>query len=270
MPNPIAERAKEVLVTLDKWRVPVNPFEIAREEGIELAPGTYGERFDARIEYLPAVRKFVIYYRDVGRTEGRIRFSIAHELGHFYIEEHLKRIRAGELHNSEADFRSRDPREQEGDEFAAALLMPRELFVQEVNRHYHRVCTLRELCSMAYNRFGTSITSTVRRYCQCDIEACAVVLSAAGNVLWAVYSEDMAYRNMKYIKFGAPVPAGSKTARLWEMIGDGCGETVEGSVDATTWFPYPRYGGQLWEEAMPLGNTGLALTYMTLEDQDDC
>lgn len=179
MPDPIAERAKEVLVTLDKWRVPVDPFDIAREEGIQLAPGTYGEEFDARIEYIPAFWKFVIYYKDVGRTEGRIRFSIAHELGHFYIPEHQERILRGELHNSEADFRSYDPYEKEGDEFAAALLMPRELFVQEVSRHYHKVCMLRELCNMADNRFRTSVTSTARRYCQCDIEACAVVMSTA-------------------------------------------------------------------------------------------
>jgi len=96
-----------------------------------------------------------------------------------------------------------------------------------------------------------------------------VVMSAAGDVLWAMYAEDMAYRNMKYIKFSAPPPPGSKTARLWEMIGDGSGEAIEGSVEATTWFPYPHYHGRLWEEAMPLGTTGLVLTYLTLEDQDD-
>lgn len=269
MDTPIGDRAKDVLVTLNMWQVPVDPFAIAAEEGIELAPGTYGAGFDARIEYLLSVKRFVIYYRESGRTEGRIRFSVAHELGHFYIPEHRQRILAGDLHNSKSDFRSRDPHEEQADEFAASVLMPKELFVQEVNRHYHRVCTLRELCGMADNRFNTSITSTARRYCQCDIEACAVVMSYGGNVWWAMYSEDMEYRNMKYIKFGASVPAGSKTDKLWEMIGAGYGETIEGSVEATTWFSYPRYGGRLWEECMPLGNTGMVLTYLTLEDADD-
>lgn len=268
MANPIADRAKHVLVMLDMWRVPVDPFAIAKEEGIILAPGDYGDKFDARIEYLPAVNKFVIYYRESGRSEGRIRFSIAHELGHYYLDEHRDRIMAGQLHNSESDFQSRDPHEEQADEFAAALLMPQELFVREVNRHYHNVCTLRELCSMASNKFQTSITSTARRYCQCGIEACAVVLSYQGNVWWAMYSEDMAYKNMKYIKFATAVPPRSKSAKLWEMIGDGYGEAIEGSVDATIWFPYPDYDGKLWEECMPLGNAGLALTYLTLEDPD--
>ena len=269
MINSAADQAKKVLVTLDMWRVPVDPFEIAREEGIELAPGDYGGRFDARIEYLPEMQKFVIFYSDFGRTAGRIRFSIAHELGHFYIPEHKSRILAGKIHNSNSDFCSRDPHENEADEFAASLLMPKELFIQEVNRHYHRICTLRELCSLANNRFGTSIISTARRYCQCDIEACAVVISKSANVLWAVYSEDMSYRNMKYVKFKAPVPRGSKTQKLWESIGCDCEEAIEGSVEPTIWFPYPKYHGQLWEEAMPLGNKGLVLTYLTLEDPDD-
>lgn len=264
-----ADRAKEVLVALDKWRIPVDPFAIAKEEQIELAPGDYGERFDARIEFLPSVKKFVIYYREADRSAGRIRFSVAHELGHFYLPEHRECILHGKLHNSQADFRSRDPREQEADEFAASLLMPKELFVQEVHRHYNRVCTLRELCSMADRKFETSITSTARRYCQCDIEACALVMSQDGVVSWAMYSEDMSYRNMKYVKFGEPVPAESKTHKLWKMIGEGCGETIEGSVEATAWFLYPHYRGRLWEEAMPLGNTGSVLTYLTLEDPDE-
>ena len=264
-----ADRAKDVLVALDMWKIPVDPFAIAKEEGIELAPGEYGENFDARIEFIPSVKKFVIYFRETGRTAGRIRFSIAHEIGHYYMPEHRECVLQGKLHNSQSDFRSRDPREQEADDFAASLLMPKELFVQEVHRHYNRVCTLRELCSMADKKFETSITSTARRYCQCDIEACALVMSMGGNVWWAMYSEDMAYRNMKYVKFGAPVPAGSKTDKLWGMIGEGCGETIEGSIETTIWFPYPKYHGRLWEEAMPLGNTGLVLTYMTLEDPDE-
>ena len=65
MPTDLAaERSEEVLRTLGMWRVPVDPLAIAKEEGIELAPGRYGRQFDARIEYLPAIRRFVIYYQE--------------------------------------------------------------------------------------------------------------------------------------------------------------------------------------------------------------
>jgi len=73
---------------------------------------------------------------------------------------------------------------------------------------------------------------------------------------------------MKYLKFNTPVPKGSKTDKLWEMIDRNCGEAIEGGVEAATWFPHPHYHGRLWEEAMPLGNTGLVLSFITLEDPE--
>src|SRR6476646_36758 len=88
MADTISQVAENVLKTLGMWRLPVNPFEIAKQERIILAPGTYGEQFDARIEYLPDERRFVIYYKAVARSDGRIRFSLGHELGHYYLEHH--------------------------------------------------------------------------------------------------------------------------------------------------------------------------------------
>jgi hypothetical protein len=41
---------------------PVDIFHIAREEGILLAPGHYGEEFDGRIEFHPRKGKFILFY----------------------------------------------------------------------------------------------------------------------------------------------------------------------------------------------------------------
>src|SRR5947209_1032478 len=74
--------AKSTLVALGMWRLPVNPFAIVEEEGIELAPGQYGPKFDARIKFVRAENAFILFYREsrYGPTEGRVRFSIGHEL----------------------------------------------------------------------------------------------------------------------------------------------------------------------------------------------
>ena len=48
------------------------------------------------------------------------------------------------------------------------------------------------------NGFTTSITSTARRYCQCDVDPCNVVVSEGGVVVWAMHSEGMKARNMKW------------------------------------------------------------------------
>jgi hypothetical protein len=262
--------AKSALQALGMWRLPVNPETIAREEGIELAPGQYGEKFDARIEFIASAKTFILYYRTAvhGRTEGRVRFSLAHELGHFYLPSHRKYLLRGDSHNSVADFRSRDPRENEADEFASALLMPRELFVAEMKRRSSTYCTLSDLRKMADNVFQTSITSTVRRYCQFDWEPCAMVISEAGKVKWARHSDSMKPLGMSYIEFGSRVPNTSPTSKLWERLRTSDSlEPVEERVDADVWYERPGRG-RLWEEAMPLGYTGLVLTFLTLEDPD--
>jgi hypothetical protein len=261
--------AKGVLVALGMWRLPVNPELIAKEEGIELAPGEYGEEFDARIEYIGSARTFILYYRTTAhdRTEGRVRFSQAHELGHYYIPKHRKYLVEGNSHNSVNDFRSRDPREVEADEFASALLMPRDLFFEELKRAgLTKVCALRDLCRLAGGTFRTSVTSTVRRYCQFDWEPCAVVVSEAGRVKWALASDSMRPLGMSYFPFGDPIPTTSSSAKLWQQLNmTGSSEPVEGRVASGVWFERPRREW-LWEEAMPLGQTGLVLTFLAADD----
>src|SRR5437588_7476661 len=140
-PDDIELLAKEKLIALGLWRLPVNPLAIAKEEGIELAPGRYGEKFDARIKFVRAARTFILSYREPcdGLTEGRVRFSVGHELGHFYLPHHRGPLLRGETHSSVTDFRSRHPREMEADEFSSALLMPNGLFAAELKKRNMRV-----------------------------------------------------------------------------------------------------------------------------------
>lgn len=268
MDNPGPEIATDVLAVLGMWRLPVDPFDIAKEEGIELVPGYFGEGFDARIEYLKEVERFAIYYQEPGggRIDGRVRFSISHELGHYYLPHHRERLILGEAHDSISDYRSDDPIEKEADDFAANLLMPRELFVAEVKRFRQRVCDLPDLCELAGNRLGTSLTSTARRYCESDVEPCSVVFSKAGKVSWAKHSEDMKRLGMGYIQFGSTVPLQSHTAKLWAME-DTTTDIVKGHVEPTVWYERSYYRKRLWEETMPLGGTGIVLTLLVLEDE---
>ena len=264
----IDHHATSVLKALDMWKLPVDPFGIAREEEIELAPGEFGPAFDGRIKYLREIDSFVIHYADVapGRSRGRVRFTLAHELAHFYL--HKSFLLKGQFHDSITDFRSKDAIEREADEFAAALLMPERLFVKTVHQFRQSVCTLAELCQLA-DRFDTSVTSTVRRYCQCCIEPCSMVVSENGQLRWALHSEDMKRLGMGFIECrnSSRVPAASETAKLWNTLveSEDPDARVEGELDATVWFdrPYPE---RLWEEAMPLGYTGLVLTYLTVSD----
>jgi hypothetical protein len=260
--------ARSTLLALDMWRLPVDPYSIVKEEGIELAPAKYGPNFDARIEFVSAEKAFIIFYqaKERGRTEGRVRFSIAHELAHFYLPAHREYLITGHSHNSVIDFRSKDPREHEADEFATALLMPRDLFLAELRKRQRSVRTLSDLCSLAEDVFSTSITSTVRRYCELDLEPCALVISQGGRVIWARHSESMRALGMSYIESGGPVPSPSLSATVWKRLATTPSlDPVGGLVAAQVWYDRP-YREQLWEEAMPLGYTGCVMTYLALQD----
>ena len=263
MADEIVKTAEDVLKALDQWRLPVDPFAIAREEKILLAPGTYGEGFDARIEYFPSDRRFGIYYREMGRTPGRIRFSLGHELGHFYLPEHRERLFKGIMHNSESDYRSRDPLEQQADKFSANLLMPRDLFVEAVKNFRQSVCDIRDLKKLA-ERLGTSITSTVIRYCDCDIEPAMAIFSEDGIVRWTYFSQDMKELGCWFVRFGTQIPTNSQTTKLLELLENGPTDEVVGHrIDPHVWFEWPRCKW-LYEEAVQLGNR--VLTWLAVDD----
>ena len=188
-----------------------------------------------------------------------MNFSIAHELGHFYLPEHRERLRSGKIHNSLSDFGSKSPTEREADRFAAHLLMPQQLFIDHVKRFHSGFCTLKNLCAMA-ERLGTSITSTAIRYCDCGIEATLVVLSKNRTVHWSWPSDDMRNLGTWFVESGTQIPAESRTAVLYDRLETGAAnDIVEGSVSSHAWFEWPKRD-KLWEEAVSLG--GYVLTYL--------
>jgi hypothetical protein len=261
-----AQLAEKVLRTFNLWRLPVRPLEIAAQEGIVVHSGFFGEGFDARIEYYRSLQGFCIYHAEPGgwRTEGRARFSLAHELGHFYLPAHRERLLKGKVHNSESDFRSRHPAELEADEFAADLLMPMELFQAQLGSFRSGFCTLDDLATLA-ERLGTSLTSTARRYCEADHEPCTIFFSTSGLMHWGRASQDMQLLGMYFCETNNPPPAGSKTAQLWSHILAGeQTEKIEGRVPAEVWFKWPK-ADYLWEEAKPLGQNRV-ITELTPDD----
>jgi Zn-dependent peptidase ImmA (M78 family) len=267
MTTPSAALAESTLRSLGLWKIPVDVFEVVRKEGIYLAPGHYDDAFDGRIEYYRDVDQFCIFHNEAGgsRTEGRVRFTIAHELAHYYLPAHREQLRQGAWHNSVADFASRDPREIEADEFAADLLMPMELFRNELGRFRLGFCDLDDLFKLAH-RLGTSLTGTARRYCESNREPCTIFFSMDGVVKWNHFSEEMKYLGMYFYPFDSPPPAGSKTAQFWDEAESGIHPAkISGITPSEVWFKTPRREF-LWEEVTAVGGSGRVITQLTPSD----
>lgn len=260
----IEHAALDVLVNLDSYRLPVDPRQLASEERILLAPGSYDGCFDGRIEFRKHINKFIIFFSsdESGLNAGRVNFSLGHELGHFYLEEHRGYLTSGIWHGSHAGFISDNRLEREADWFAAALLMPEKLFRREIDRFGWKFCTLRNLKVLS-NRLKVSLTATAIRYCECDIEATSVILSRQGRIIYHVPSWEMRRFGFGSLPRLMPIPLASHTGRL---LADpiGTGGSVDDEIYAGVWFN--KGWGKLWEEAEILGDTGLTLTYLSREN----
>jgi hypothetical protein len=126
-----------------------------------------------------------------GQNRGRERFSIAHELGHYYIPSHRNRPTGwcGE-DDMVALADSGKQYEWEANDFAAELLMPRRLFMTDAGARDPAFRSIGELASL----YDVSATAAAIRYVEVTSEACALVCARAGVIEWVTKSDPFRFR----------------------------------------------------------------------------
>jgi len=255
----IEKVADEVLDAHACNTAPIDVCAIVHAEGIQLADGDYGSDFSGRIEYHADVSGFILFHPslELARYPSRVRFSIGHELGHYFLDHHRERLLAGATHNSTSDFICDDALEREADEFAAALLIPSFALRERMFRR--SFMTLTEVLKLA-EVWQSSATSAAIRYAKFTREACIVVLSRCGKVLFWVPSEEAVALGFKFLAKDRHVPRGVPTA----LVSDG-GAVHGAGVSSELWFPQRYRRTDLWEDACQLGGTGRVLTLLSLD-----
>jgi hypothetical protein len=248
--------ADEVIAAFGQSTPPVDLERIAREEGIELAEGAFDDDFHGRIEYLPEVGSFVIYHPSfiASQYPSRVRFSLAHELGHYYIPAHREMLMKGCTHNSMEGFNHKDLIERQADAFAAALLIPSAVLKQRMGRRgflgLSQILALAEECK-------ASVQATAFRYTKFTKEPHLAFVSEKEMVLYCFSSEEA-----RAIGFGGLrnqcVPANSPTARAVASS-----QVEEGKIGGELWFPDRDNHAELWEESMRLGSSNRVLTLLS-------
>jgi Zn-dependent peptidase ImmA (M78 family) len=238
----------------------VEPESIIRRKKITLSRGSYGNSFDGMLEHRSG--QFHIYC-NVARVQNsaRIRFTLSHELGHYFIDDHRQALEAGlPPHPSFSEYQSDNPAEQEADHFASNLLMPRARFVRVAERLPVGAPAILSLAE----EFDTSRTSTALRYTHLDISLCALIKWNPDGSSWRRFS-DSAFRAgyRKIVDVAAEVPPDSPTGKALRGLDPGPEPFFEGTTVASQWFPFIQQGTRLdvftTEHAVPLGEYG-ALT----------
>lgn len=248
--------ADEVVAAFDLSTVPVDLERIAREENIELAEGEFGEDFHGRIEFLAVVETFVIYHPSIAgkQYQPRVRFSVAHELGHYYIPHHRELLLRGASHYSLEGFYHKNAVEHQADVFAAALLIPTTVLKTRMGRrgflNLSQILTLSNDCQ-------ASAQATAFRYTRFTGEPHLAVVSENGKVLYSFSSAEA-----RLFGFGGlrdkRAPDGSPTLKAMTSNG-----IVEDKTEGDCWFPDRGCNAELWEEATRLGNSSRVITLLS-------
>lgn len=142
---------------------------------------------------------------DRGNTSNskRGRFTFAHELGHYFIDEHRILLKRGLLkpHSSIYFPNQKDIIEKEADYFAGCLLMPDYRFKKANARRTFSFDTIFDLS----DKFQASVLATVLRFADAGTHPVTVVLSERNSVKWYVQSYDFPMCALKF-KVGHNVP----------------------------------------------------------------
>jgi hypothetical protein len=100
----MAGKLADALIARLGLSAPIDLFKVARSEKRFLRAGgrDFGEAFDGKLKYRRDRNIFLLFFNtkyDSGLPPGchhpRTRFSIAHELGHYFIEPHHQHLRYG-------------------------------------------------------------------------------------------------------------------------------------------------------------------------------
>lgn len=129
--NELEELTSNILLSNDMYKVPADVIKIANANDIKVYEGELDKKISGAIRYNNSQKRFEILVNK-NDVKVRQRFTIAHELGHYFL--HSDFLKKEELHidtilyrgDQEIDTEAKK-RENEVDYFAGALLMNKTL-----------------------------------------------------------------------------------------------------------------------------------------------
>lgn len=246
-PVDVEELAKEV----SRQRFPNAP--IAKVIAGDL-PG-----FDGALTSNSSRSKWLIIYNNTIPSSGRIRFTLAHEFGHYLLHRHLRE----EFACSQEDMDDWDAEEagieKEADIFASTLLMPYDDFGRQVLDQPPSF----ELIRHCKERYGVSMTAAALKWVEFASERVIVLAVRDDHVLWA-RANDAAFRSGVFLatrKKTIAVPPQS----ILHTRNRAAQQEVR-KMPAHLWFPQEPEGMQLTEMSFIIEQYDYTLAFLLLPE----
>jgi Zn-dependent peptidase ImmA (M78 family) len=215
--------------------------EIAKFEDVPIHYDNYENAFDGMLLYDTDSSDFHIHINiDNGNRKDskRGRFTLAHELGHLFLDEHRLGLKYGllEPHGSFHNINQKTLIEEEADYFASSLLMPTIKFRNHSSEYKKRTGnrkfsfdTIKDLS----DSFQTSVLSTLIRFGEVGTHEIFAIISKDNIAKWYVKSNDFPNWTWKF-KIGEPVPQTSVAGEYYNLENRKF-TTIE-QLDVDDWF----------------------------------
>lgn len=243
----------------------IDPYLIAKDYGIKIHEDDFGETFEGSICCNMKSSRFHIFMNrndSIFLDSGRSRFTLAHELGHFFIPEHRSKLESGDkltYHPYNYFYIQDSIFETEAHIFSANLLMPRDIFIERSKSlpyGMEGIITLSEI-------FQTSILSTAYQYINCDILPSLLIKLNNDNLLITDRTAlSPSFRNLRkekvVVQYNEDRPKAD--TELIENIGVSNSQFYQSITNLSSWaaniLPSSNRDLVVVEQIMPIGSFG--------------
>lgn len=255
-----AQAAEQIVKGMGVTTLPVDPRTIAQKREIVVQAKPVEDKGCSGM-LVRLGNDFAIAYATHLQNEGFENFSIAHELGHYFMPGHVEAVIQGEngTHVSRAGFNSNNKYEAEADRFAAGLLMPRHLFFPAIEKAGQGLVAIDALAILC----KTSLHATAIRYTQCTRDPVAIIVSRGGIIDHCFMSEALKQLDgIDWIKKREGVPRNTATFAFNQISTNvEHGIRVEETSNLQHWFGGKRRI-EISEDVVGLGRYGKTLTVL--------
>jgi len=181
----IQELARQKLIEYDCMSLPISPKDFAQTK-LDITVHSFDPPVPSVSGFLMQKgNNFGIGYSKAIKSKGFQNFTVAHELGHYFIDGHVMALLDNGIHKSCSGYISKNIYEQEADAFATEFLMPWKLIsplIQHQTPGFSVIKSISKECE-------SSLLAAAIRYTAVAKDCVAVVVSHEGVIEFMTASD---------------------------------------------------------------------------------
>ena len=242
-----------VAIEVSRHRFPDSP--IAQVQGVDIGG------FDGVLKANRDRSKWLIAYSNKVQSEGRKRYTISHEFGHYVLHRHLQYSFSCSASDIESGDHGQRNIEAEADRFACNLLMPLDDFRCQTEGEVIDF----DLLGHCADRYGVSLTAAALRWIEIAPERAVLVASRDDHMLWAK-SNDNAFKAGNFFATRKDTIELPQSALAHSALGSH--NTRAQLSPAATWFMHEPDHVKVVEHVVNARSYDYQLTLLLMPDAD--